>query len=172
MAVDLTLKSTAITNREATPRVLNNPGSGAPGILRAVQGYFASVTAALSITSVIRLCEIDAHAVVHSVTFASAAQAAGKFDIGLYRTNADGGAVVDQDFFATAVDCASAVVLTDETNESTTNTIAKQNQPLWQAAGVTTEPTPGTMYDVAATVVTTDITTGTGAIGVKVLYVI
>lgn len=172
MAIDLTLKSTAITNREATPRVLNSPGQGAPGILRAVQGYLASVTAALSITSVVRLCEIDAHAVVQSVTFASAAQAAGKFDIGIYRTNADGGAVVSAAFFASAVDCASAVVLTDETNESGTNTITKQNQPLWQAAGVTTEPTAGTMYDVCATVVTTDVTTGTGSIGVKVFYVL
>lgn len=172
MAIDLTLKSTAIANREATPKVLNNPGAGAPGVLRSVRGYIASVTAALSITSIIRLVEIDAHAYVKAVTFASAAQAAGKFDIGLYRTNADGGAVVDQDFFATAVDCASAVVLTDETNESTTNTIAKRSLPLWNAAGVTTEPTPGTMYDVCAVVVTTDVTTGTGALEVTVDYVV
>jgi hypothetical protein len=171
MAIDLTLKSTAITNREATPRVANNPGAGAPGTVRQVQGYLASVTASLSITSIIRMCEIPAHSTVHSITFASAAQTAGKFDIGLYRTNADGGAVVDQDFFASVVDCASAVVLTDETNESTTNTIAKQNQPIWQAAGAT-EPPKGTMYDVALTVVSTDVTTGTGAVGVKVLYVI
>jgi hypothetical protein len=171
MAIDLTLKSTAITNREAIPRVANNPGAGAPGTVRQVQGYLASVTASLSITSVIRMCEIPAHATVNSITFASAAQTAGKFDIGLYRTNADGGAVVDADFFATAVDCASAVVLTDQTNESTVNTIAKQNQPIWQAAGAT-EPAKGTMYDVALTVVATDVTTGTGAVGVKVLYVI
>lgn len=172
MAIDLTLKSTAITNREATPRVLNNPGAGAAGIARFNQGYIASVPASLSITSVIRLFEIDAHAIVGSITFASAAQTAGKFDLGLYRTNADGGAAVDADFFASAIDCASAVVLTDETNESTTNTIAKQNQPLWQAAGVTTEPTPGTVYDVCATVVTTDVTTGTGALGAKALWTI
>ena len=173
MAVDLTLKSPSITNREAVPRTINNPGAGGAGVLRVTQGYFASVTAALSITSIIRLCEIPAHATVHSVTFASAAQGAGKFDLGLYKTNADGGAVVDQDFFATAIDCTSAVVLTDETNESTTNTIAKQNQPIWQAAGVTAPgPAPGTMYDVCAVVVATDVTTGTGAIGVKVLYTI
>jgi len=170
MAVDTTLKSTAITNREASPRVINNVGIGAPGIVRAVQGYYAAVPASLSATSVIRMCEIDAFAVVHSITFASAAQTAGKFDIGIYKTNADGGAVVDQDFFATAVDCASAVVLTDETNESTTNTIAKQNQPLWQAAGVSTAPAPGTKYDLALTVVTTDVTTGLGAVGLKALY--
>lgn len=171
MAVDLTLKSPSITNREATPRVLNNPGAGGAGVLRTTQGFLASVTASLSITSVIRLCEIPAHATVDRVWFASAAQTAGKFDLGLYRTNADGGAVVDQDFFATAIDCASAVVITDETNESTSNTIAKQSQPIWQAAGMT-EPSPGTMLDVCATVVTTDVTTGAGALGAKVHFTI
>ena len=171
MAIDLTLKSPSITNREATPRVINNPGAGGKGILRVTQGYFASVTASLSATSVIRLCEIPAHATVDNIRFASAAQGAGAFSLGLYRTNADGGAAVDADFFASIINCAGAVVLTDETNESTTNTIAKQNQPIWQAAGVTSPgPAPGTMYDVCATVDTTDVTTGTGAIGVKVHY--
>ena len=172
MAVDLTLKSTAITNREATPRVLNSPGRGAPGRLHMVTVYLASVTAALSITSVIRMCEIPAYCVVKRVSFQSAAQGAGKFDIGLYRTNGDGGAVVDQDFFATAVDCASAVAITDVTNESTTYTQAKQQQPIWQAAGMTTAPAPGTMLDVACVVASTDVTTGTGAITVDVQFVI
>lgn len=172
MAVDLTLKSPSITNRESTPKVFNNPGSGSAGVLRVVQGYYASVPAALSDTSVIRLCEIDAYAVVDSVEFASAAQTAGNFSIGCYRTNADGAAAVDMDFFASRIDCASAVAITACTNESTTNTIAKQNQPLWQAMGVATAPAPGTKYDVCATVDTTDVTTGTGAIGVKVRYTI
>jgi hypothetical protein len=172
MAVDLTLKSTAITNRESSPRVINNPGMGSAGVLRCVQGYLASVTASLSGTSVIRLCEIDAFAVVDRVAFQSAAQTAGNFSIGLYKTNADGGAVVDMDFFASRIDAAAAVVITDVTNESTTYTIAKQNQPLWQAAGVASAPPAGTKYDVCATVDTTDVTTGTGAIGVKVYYTI
>ena len=164
MAIDLTLKSPSITNRESTPKVFNNPGSGSAGVLRVVQGYYASVPASLSDTSVIRLCEIDAYAVV--------AQTAGHFSVGCYRTNADGAAAVDMDFFASRIDCASAVAITACTNESTTNTIAKQNQPLWQAMGVATAPTPGTKYDVCATVDTTAVTTGTGAIGVKVRYTI
>lgn len=172
MAIDLTLKSTAITNREAAPRVANNPGIGGAAVEKFVQGYLASVTASLSITSVIRMVEVPAHAIVKEVKFASAAQTAGKFDIGVYRTNADGGAVVDADFFASAVDCASAVALTDVTNESGTNTIAKQNLPLYSALGVSTAPPPGTMYDIALTVVATDVTTGTGAVGLKVDYVL
>jgi hypothetical protein len=117
------------------------------------------------------MCEVPAHATVSRVTFASAAQTAGNLSIGAYRTNADGGAVVDMDFFASRIDCASAVVLTDVTNESTTNTLAKQNQPLWQALGMT-EPAKGTMLDIAATVDTTDVTTGAGAIILKVEFVI
>lgn len=169
MAVDLTLKSTAITNREATPRVLNNPGLGSGARVKCAVGHLASVTAALSITSIVRLVSIPSSAIVTRVEFQSAAQTAGKFDLGLYRTNGDGGAVVDQDFFATAVDCASAVVLTDDTNESTTYTIAKQSQPIWQAAGMSANPNSD--LDVCAVVVATDVTTGTGAIGIKVYYV-
>jgi hypothetical protein len=172
MAIDLTLKSTAITNREATPRVLNNAGTGGYGIVRGTQGYLASVTAALSITSVIRMCEIDAYAIMDSLAIQSAAQTAGKVDIGLYRTNADGGAVVDADFFASAVDLANAVAITDVLNESTSNTIAKQYLPLWNAAGVSTAPAPGTKYDICLTVVTTDFTTAAGAVGVKARYII
>lgn len=168
MAIDLTLKSVAITNREATPSVFNSPGAGGASKLKTVKSQLASVTAALSITSVIRLVEVPSNAIVSAVYFQSAAQTAGKFDIGVYRNNADGGAVVDADLFASAVDCAAAVVRTDVTNESTNNTIAKQLQPLWQAAGLSTDP--GGTLDICATVVTTDVTTGTGAIMAEVQY--
>jgi len=172
MAIDLTLKGTAITNREATPRVLNNPGLGGGGRLKIAIGHIASVTAALSITSIIRLVEVPSNAVVSSILFQSAAQGAGAFSIGVFRTLQDGGLVAatsaDQ-FFATAINCASAVVLADVVNESTTYTIAKQSQPLWQAIGMTTDPK--SMLDICAVVTTTDVTTGTGALGLKVVYV-
>jgi len=169
MAIDLTLKSTAITNREATPRVFNNPGAGAPGTTRTVWGYIASVTASLSATSVIRLVEVPSNAIVHSVKVSSGAQTAGKFDIGVYRNNADGGAAVDQDFFTTDLDCASAVIDQECVMKATSaNTIAKRNQPLWQAAGMTSDPK--TTLDICATVHTTDVTTGTGALGALVSY--
>lgn len=171
MAIDLTLKSTAITNREATPRVLNSPGLGSGGRHKTAVGHLASVTAALSITSVIRLVSIPSNAVVTSVVFGSAAQGAGKFDIGVYRTNSDGGLVAftsSNSFFAAAVDCASAVAMALVANASV-NTIAKQSQPIWQAIGMAADPKSD--LDICATVVTTDVTTGTGAIGIKVGYV-
>lgn len=169
MAVDLTLKSVQITNRDATPRVFNNPGLGAGGREKCVVGHLAAVTAALSITSIIRLCEIPSNALVSDLRLTSAAQTAGAFDVGVYRNTADGGAVVDQDFFATAVSCAAAVVNTDVLNESTTNTIAKQSQRLWEALGMSADPR--STLDIALTVAGTDVTTGTGAIALRVRYV-
>lgn len=170
MAIDLTLKSTAITNREATPPVHNNPGAGGCGIAKQIYGYLASVTASLSATSVIRLVEVPSNAVVTSVRVSSGAQAAGKFDIGVYRNNRDGGAAVDQDFFTTDLDCASAVVDQECVMKATSaNTIAKRSQPLWQAAGLSADPK--CMFDICATVHTTDVTTGTGALGALVTYV-
>ncbi len=169
MAIDLTLKGTAITNREATPPVLSNPGLGVGGIEKCAYGYLASVTASLSITSIIRLVEVPSNAIVTDLRLTSAAQAAGAFDVGVYRNSKDGGAVVDADLFGSAVSCASAVVNSDVLNESTNNTIAKQSQPLWQAAGLSVDPK--STLDIALTVATTDVTTGTGAIALRVRYV-
>ena len=169
MAVDLTLKGVEITNREASPRVLNNPGLGEGGPRYCAYGYIASVTNALSITSRIRLLSVPSNAIVSSLTIQSAAQGAGSFDVGLYRTNGDGGAVVDQDFFAAAVDCTGAVAETDILNQSTTNTIAKQAQPIWQAAGMAADPKA--MLDVVATVASVDVTTGGAALSLRARYV-
>ncbi|SOD41324.1 hypothetical protein [Nitrosovibrio sp. Nv4] len=170
MAIDLTLKSTAITNRQATPPVLNNPGIGGPGIAKEVNGYLASLPASLSVTSVIRMVQVPSNAVVSSVRLFSAAQTAGAFDIGVYRTNSDGGAVVDVDLFGSAVSVAAAVDGTEVSNESTNYTIAKRNQQLWEAAGLTEDPKCD--FDIALTCATTAVTTGLGAIGLNARYVL
>jgi len=172
MAIDLTLKSTSITNRDATPRVLNSATSLGDGVVRCVSGYIASVTASLTTTSIIRLCEVPSNAKVLAVKLFSEAQAAGAFDIGIYRNTVDGGANVSKTLFGSAVSAASAVLGVDVTQEAgsgpPTYTIAKMHQPLWQAAGASVNP--HSTYDVAATVTTTDVTTGTGALGVQVWY--
>lgn len=172
MAVDLTLKSVAITNREAVPSVANNPGRGGSSKLKTVSSYLASVTAELSATSIIRMVEVPSNAVVKAVFFQSDPQGGSSdgcaFNIGVYRTIKDGGAVVDDDLFAAAkVVEDAAIARIDLVNQSTNNTIAKQNQPLWQAAGMTADPK--SMLDIALTV-SSDITTGTGAVGLEVRY--
>jgi hypothetical protein len=174
MAVDLTLKSTAITNREASPRVDNNPGAGAITRVHRVYGYIASVTAALSATSVIRLVEVPSNAIVTSVKITSGAQTAGKFNIGVYRKPQDGGLVAftaSDSFFTTDLDCAAAVIDQECVMKATSaNTLVKRNQPLWQAIGMASDPKTG--LDICATVHTTDVTTGTGALGCVVDFAV
>ena len=168
MAVDLTLKGTAITNREAAPRVLNNPGLGEGAQEMVAFGYLASVTASLSVGSIIRLVSVPSNAVVTGLWLTNVAQTAGAADFGLYRTNGDGGAVVDADFFGSAVAISGAVNNTSILTESAVNTIAKQGQRIWEAAGMSADPKA--MLDIAATI-TTNVTTGTGAIALRVSYV-
>lgn len=174
MAVDLTLKSTYITDREATPRVFHNPGQGGIGTSQTAYGYIASVPASLSATSVIRFVDVPSNAVVHSVLVSSGAQTAGKFNIGVYNTNANGGLVANTNsdsFFTTDLDCSSAVVDQECVMKATSgNTIAKRAQPLWQAIGLSADP--GGKFDICATVHTTDVTTGTGAMGILVKYAV
>jgi hypothetical protein len=168
MAIDLNLKGTAITNREASPRVLNNPGLGVGAVEKCAYGYIASVTAALSATSIIRLVQVPSNCIVTDLRLTSGAQAAGAGDIGVYRNNANGGTVIDADFFGSAVSVAAASLNADVLNESGVNTMVKQGQPLWQALGLTSDPKQD--FDIAFTV-TTDITTGLQPLGVRARFV-
>ena len=132
------LKSTAITNRDASPPVLNSP-TNELGLLRESFGHLTT-TSGVTAGSTYRMCAIPSNARVSDVIIAAAAMTAGAFDVGVYRNTADGGAVVDADYFATAVDCAAAVPKTSVINESGTNTLTKQIMPLWQAIGMASDP--------------------------------
>ncbi len=167
MAIDLTLKSVQLTARDATPPTLQNPGTGGVSNRRFVTGYLASVTASLSITSIIRLCEISAHAKAVHVRAFSGAQGAGAFDLGVFTK---GGAVIDADFFLPAASFNAAAAVNGTADILTQYSLAERQLPLWEALGVSTEPAKGTMYEIGATVTTTDVTTGTGALGVEVEY--
>jgi predicted component of type VI protein secretion system len=161
------LKSTQITARDATPPTLVNPATGGGRVVAKAATITPSASASLS--STYRLVDVPSNARIHNLVFASEAQAAGAFDIGVYRNTRDGGAVVDQDFFATAVNCSAAVALTDVINESGTNTLAKQAQQLWEAAGMSADPK--STLDIALTV-TTAVTTGAVPVFLKVEYIV
>lgn len=174
------LKSTPITNLDATPVVTNTAGNGAPGIVRRVSG-FATPSASMAAGSTYRLVRLPSAARDITMTFESAAQGAGKFNLSAYYSDSavDGTQVSKQgiivpttgdQFWASDIDCASAVVRTDVTNESGNNTLDKRGKELWDALGLTSDP--GGFIDVVAVVHTTDITTGTGKFGVSVTYVI
>lgn len=162
------LKSTLITSRDAGLGAVVSVCDGAAGIVRHT---FQKITTTTSedATHVLRFVEVPSNARVLSVKLWCAALAGSSAgDVGLYRKSADGGAVVDADFFGSAVSFVSAVNGTEISHESTVNTIAKRSQPLWQAAGLSADPKA--MFDVAVTI-TTDINTG-GDIGLEVEYVI
>lgn len=143
--------SVYIANAVAVPPVLNDPH-----LRNVVKEAIGEVTPATddSATSVARLLRVPTNARISELMITSAAfTTAGNVDVGVYRTAEDGGAVVDADFFASALALTAAQVKANILNESTTNTLAKQQQPLWQALGVATDP--GGYYDIAYTITTT-----------------
>lgn len=176
MAVDH-VKSTPITNLDATPRAVSTAGQGGPAPLNVLSGY-ATAVASSSADATYQLVRIPSDAVIKDIFFQSEAQGAGKFDLGLYYAS-DGSkdgivtsllaaAAIDQDFFATVIDAASLVARASVVDESATYTLDKRNQPIWQAVGLSADPKCN--FDIVATVKTTAVTTGTGKLGIDVYF--
>lgn len=176
------LKSTAITNLDATPIVPSTAGEGASAYLKTVEGFVTAV-AADAAGSTYRLVRFPSNAKIKSVVFTSEAQGAGKVQLGVYYSDSttDGTSVANQgvvvpttgvNFFANDIDLTSAVQPTEEVFQNMAtggaNNLSLANQPIWQALGLTSDP--GGFMDLVATVHTTAITTGTGRLGVSVRY--
>lgn len=173
------LKSAAITNLDATPVVASTTGEGAQAYLHFNDGFVTAV-AADAAGSTYRLLRVRSNVKMKSLILESEAQGAGKINLSLYYSDStvDGTTVANQglivpttgdQLFASDVDLASAVAPTSVLNESGNFTIAKRLQPLWQAAGLATDP--GGFFDIVGVVHTTAITTGTGKIYVRSEYV-
>ena len=158
-------KSTHITNADATPPVLTN-SSVSCGLLREASGTVETL-AADDAGSVYRMCRVPSNARISSILLASdAITGATAADVGVYKTAADGGAAVDDDFFATNVDISTAAtVFTEVMLEATATDISKCEQPLWQLLGLSADPC--IPYDIAVTV--NDVTAA-GTISMKVKY--
>lgn len=176
MAVDH-VKSTGITNSDASPAVANTAGEvGGAAPAKVVSSGSVVAVASSSQDATYQFVRVPSTAKIHAMWFESQAQAAGTIDFGLYyatdgligkATSLLAAAAIDQDFFASAVAVTSLSQPTNIVNESGTNTAAKRVQPLWQAVGLTSDP--GGNFDIVGTVVTA-ITTGTGIMGLTVLY--
>jgi hypothetical protein len=150
MAV-VTTKSAAITNRDATPKVLNNAGVAgdtlkqATGLVTAVNGD--------SIGSKYIFFSVPSNAYVRSlkVTCPDIGTTTAA-DIGLYRTVAEGGAVVDVDYWASAVSLSGGALSKSEViNEAGAagGLITNFEKRIWETLGLTSDP--GLVYDVVAT---------------------
>ncbi len=157
-------KSPGITNRDAVPSVLNNSIIDRAQV-RLCKDY-ASIANGDSIASVIRVVSVASNARVDAVRLSCAAITSAAADIGVYRNTRDGAAVVDADFFGSAVSIATALTNSDVTNESAINTIQKSVQPLWQALGYTSDP--NTTFDICLTLTAASTAAGDVALSVTV----
>jgi hypothetical protein len=131
------LKSGAITNRDATPAVLNN-GQGSQ-----VRRTFGKIEAAGGDAgSTYDFCSVPSNARCVRLWFQCDDLGTGlTMNVGLYQTTANGGAVVDQDFFASALDVATAAVaLTEITFERGAALIDEIEKPLWERLGLSADP--------------------------------
>lgn len=170
-----TLKSASITNYDSVPSVRVNAGKGSPGVLVSVNDYITPTTGKTT-GSIYRLVRVRSSVHIKQILLDSAAMAGSTaFDFGVYYSDdpldpnyaANAGAVIDADFFASAVDVSSAVRATDITNESGTYTADKRNKALWDALGLSADP--GGFFDICAT---STATVNTGAVmGIEARYV-
>ena len=141
MAV-VALKSTAITNATATP-VVPNSANVEKGNVRESQG-FAVIANGDSVASTYRLGRIrsnDRMSLIRVYSPDIGTTTAG--DLGLYRTSAEGGAVVDVDFFASALSLSGGALNgTDITFEAAAagGSIANAEKRVWEALGLTADP--------------------------------
>lgn len=163
MAVEFR-KSSLITNADSVPAVLNNPR--VDGGFERAKVATSSVINLDSIGSVIRFFRVPSNAVMTDLRVYCPAIAGAATDIGLYRTEKDGGAVVDADLFTSAQVLTSALNGADVLHESGIFSIANGGQELWQALGLTSDPS--LQYDVAFTL--TAAATATGAVKVVGRY--
>lgn len=168
MAV-VTTKATAITNRDATPAVLTN-GNIVRGDMKEFVGIVEGANGD-SIASKFIYGQIPSNARVTEVLLScDAISTSGAMDVGIYQTTQNGGAVVDADFFASAVVLTSALLNSDITQEADPADAAAgfgkadSEKMLWQALGLSSDP--NLMYDVVGT-----LTTALGGAGTTVLKV-
>jgi hypothetical protein len=174
MAV-VNIKSTAITNRDASPVVIND-GRLERGTLKVGIGSVA-VGAADSITSYYPLVSVPTTAMVRAVlltTVTGMTSAAG--DIGVFKNTANSGGVTtgvvantsSNSFFAAAQTLASVQARVDVTNTGTTYPTDKREQPLWQAIGLSADP--GGTFDIGVKLTAANAGSA-GRLGLEVQYV-
>lgn len=160
------LFSGVLTNRDATPRVKIN--SSLSGMMQAVVGTLECGTGDLG--STYRMVQVPSNCRIDQILlYSDDLGTTGLADIGVYQTTENGSAVVDADFFASAVDMkAAALNGTDVTHESTVYGLEDAEKPLWQALGLTADS--NRMYDIVLT--TTEAFQAAGTITLKVRYAV
>ena len=141
------VKSAAITNRDATPPVFSTSQGGN------VHRVWGTVEAAAAgdAGSTYRMCTIPSNArAIRVVLACDDLGTTATLDVGIYQTTANGSAVVDADFFASAINANSAAVAeTMVSHESGVYNIDDIEKPLWEALGLSADSLRD--YDVVVT---------------------
>lgn len=166
MAVINTL-SAPLINRDAQPQVKNDSHVEA-GSLRESVGTIE--TTAGDVASKYRFVQVPSNARISQVLLYSDDQGTtGDSDFGIYQTTENGSAVVDADFFGSAVDVNAAPLNgVDITHESAVFGLEDAEKPLWLALGLSEDP--HIMYDIVGTL--TEANTSAATLMLKVKYVI
>jgi hypothetical protein len=151
-------KPTTITNRDASPAVINDGRLERAAMISAVGSV--AVGAADSVTSFYPLVALPSSAMVRAVYLtcpAGMTSLAG--DIGVFKNTANSGGVTtgvvantgSGTIFAAATTLASAADRKDATNlNSNAYPTDKREQPLWQAIGLAADP--NTTFDIGVKV--------------------
>lgn len=162
MAV-VTVKSNQITNRDASPRVFNN-GRTVAGEVRHARDT-AVITSGDSAASKYLICSIPSRAIPISVRVSAPdIGTTTTADIGLYQTTANGGAVVDADFFTAAKVLNAGAIAKSESVSANVVTLALGWKAIWELLALTADPNID--YDVVLTLVGAADGTGTALIEV------
>ena len=158
MAV-VAVKSTLVTNADALPAVLNSPR--VDGGFERIEVATVAITSGDTTASTYRMFRVPSNAVMTDLRIYSPDIGTTTIaDIGLYRTAKDGGAVQDADFFASALSLKDGAINgTDVLHEAAVFTIANSGKELWDALGLTSDPS--VFYDVALTLTADADATGT-----------
>lgn len=161
-------KCNNVTNLDATPRVMN-PTYLMGGILKEQVGT-VEIAAADDNNSVYRVGRVHSSwRISDIVRYNDAITSGADYDVGLYDTAANGGAVVNINCFADAVSLVSASVTgTKDLYEAGSDVgVEDIEQRVWEMAGLTEDP--GKFMDVCYTGVT--VGSGAGTLSVKIRYV-
>lgn len=164
----VSLYSTQITNRDASPRVLSNSYLVKGALYESVGTL--ECTAADDIGSKYYLCTIPSNARISDVLLTcDSTGTTGTADIGLYQTTENGSAVVDADFFASAQALTSALSKSSVLHESGVFGKEDVEKRVWELVSGLTED-PKIDYDVVLTV--TEATVSGGTVSLHIQYTI
>ena len=131
-------KSTQVTNADAAVQTLNSSAI-AEGTRRGALATL-EVAAADDDTSVYRFVRVHSSWRITSIrVYCDAITSGTSYDCGLYQTSANGGAVVDSDAYASAVDLSSAITTGTQIAFEARN-ISTIGQTVWQDAGLSADP--------------------------------